>query len=76
MHPNTTETRPERRAEAKPEIEKFGWPVKDWQIAAGISHSSVYELLKANKLDSVKFRGKRLITTHPKAFLESLRGGV
>lgn len=56
--------------------EKLGWSCKDWQHATGISHSSVYELLKANKLDSVKFLGKRLILTSPRDFLESLRGAA
>lgn len=53
--------------------ERFGWPVNDWAKAAGISRASVYNLLTEKKLDSVKYLNKRLIVTHPREFLESLR---
>lgn len=55
--------------------ERYGWPVKDWAAAAGISRASVYNLLAEKKIASVKYLAKRIITTHPREFLESLRGG-
>jgi len=57
---------------AESKVVRSGWSCKDWQQATGISHSSVYELLKAGEINSVKFRGKRLITTQPQDFLDSL----
>jgi hypothetical protein len=54
--------------------ERFGWSVNDWAAAAGISRASVYELLGEDKLETVKFGGKRLILTHPRAWLISLHG--
>jgi hypothetical protein len=54
--------------------ERYGWPVNDWARASGISRASVYELLAAEALETVKFGGKRLILTHPRAWLESLKG--
>lgn len=56
--------------------ERFGWPVSDWAHAAGISRASVYMLLSERKLESVKFGGKRLITTHPRDFLSSLKAAA
>jgi hypothetical protein len=53
--------------------ERLGWPVSDWAKAAGISRASVYNLLAENKIQSVKYLSKRIITTHPREFLESLR---
>ena len=53
--------------------ERFGWPVADWANAAGISRASAFELLRQNVIESVKFRSKRLITTHPRDFLASLK---
>jgi excisionase family DNA binding protein len=61
----------ESKSEQK--LDRFGWPVNDWADATGVSRASVYNLLAQNKIESVKFGGKRLITTHPKDFLESLK---
>ncbi len=52
---------------------KAGWRVSEFAAAAGISKSSVYELLQEKRLDSVKFGGARIIVTSPSAFLDSLR---
>jgi hypothetical protein len=52
---------------------KAGWRVSEFAAAAGISKSSVYELLQAKRLDSVKFGGARIIVTSPADFLASLR---
>ena len=53
---------------------KFGWSVKEWAEAAGISRASVYELLPA--LQTRKFGGKRIILTHPRDWLQSLPGSI
>ena len=61
----------DKRADNKTS-ERFGWPVSDWAHAAGVSRASVYNLLNDGKLESVKFGGKRLITTHPRDFIAGL----
>ena len=53
-------------------IERFGWSVAEWSEAAGVSRSTVYILLKAGQLQSVTYCRKRIIRTHPAAWLESL----
>lgn len=54
------------------EEERYAWAVSDWAHAAGISRASVYNLMSDGKIESVKYGGKRLITTHPRDFLASL----
>jgi hypothetical protein len=51
--------------------DRYGWSVNDWAGATGISRASVYEIL--TDLESIKFGGRRLILTHPREWLESLR---
>jgi hypothetical protein len=58
------------------EVEKLGWRVNEWAAAVGISRASVYELIAAKIIASVKFGGARLITTLPREFLASLRDAV
>lgn len=53
--------------------DRFAWSVNDWATAAGISRASVYNLMAAGKIESVTFGKKRLVTTHPKDFLDSLK---
>ena len=55
------------------DVEKLGWRVNEWAAAVGISRASVYELIAAKTIASVKFGGARLITTLPRDFLTSLR---
>ena len=55
------------------EVEKLGWRVNEWAVAVGISRASVYELIAAKTIASVRFGGARIITTHPKDFLASLQ---
>jgi excisionase family DNA binding protein len=55
------------------EVEKLGWRVNEWAAAVGISRASVYELIAAKTITSVKFGGARLITTLPRDFLASLK---
>lgn len=55
------------------EIERYGWSVGDWAKAAGVSTTTVYCLLQDGRLDTVKYSRKRIILTHPKAWLDSLK---
>jgi len=52
---------------------KYGWRVTEWAAAVGISRASVYELIAAKIIKSVKFGGARIIVTHPAEFLASLQ---
>lgn len=63
-------------APSAPAPVKAGWRVKPWAFEAGISVSSVYELLSAGGIDSVKYGGARIILTPPAVFLASLRGAT
>ncbi len=52
--------------------QKFGWRINEWGAAVGLGRASVYELIAAKTIASVKFGGARIITTHPRDFLSSL----
>lgn len=52
--------------------DRAGWKVNNWAAAADISRASVYELIAAGKLRSVKFGKCRIILTSPRELLESL----
>lgn len=54
--------------------ERFGWSILAWGKAVGISRGSVYNLISAGRIDTVKFGVRRLIVTHPRDFLASLQG--
>ena len=58
------------------QTKKAGWRVAEWAASAGISRSSVYELIADNRISSVRFGGARIITTRPEDFLESLKGAA
>lgn len=60
--------------EHQQQAERYGWSVKDWANAAGISRASVYEIL--GDLESVKFGDRRIILTHPADWLRSLKGAA
>ena len=75
-HTSGPRNRAERRAAASAErggSQKFGWRVNEWSAAVGCSRASTYELIAAKTIDSVKFGGARIITTHPADFLASLK---
>lgn len=55
---------------------RFGWPVKDWCAATGLGRTLVYEFMAEGQIESVKVGAKRLITTHPRDFLNSLKGSA
>jgi excisionase family DNA binding protein len=59
---------------AKRPVERAGWRVDEWAEAAGIGRSSVYELIAAGTITSVKFGAARIVTTPPRDFLASLSG--
>jgi hypothetical protein len=52
---------------------QVGWSVKSWCADTDLSVAYVRELIATRKVDSVKIGGKRLITTPPAKFIESLR---
>jgi hypothetical protein len=52
---------------------KFPGP-SSWCADTDLSPAYCYELIAAGTVESVKIGGKRLITTSPREFVESLRG--
>ena len=52
--------------------DRAGWKVSSWCEEADVSRASVYNLIAAGKLRSVKFGKSRIILTPPREFLESL----
>lgn len=56
------------------QIDKFGWRVKEWGEATGLSRAFVYELLASGAVISVKVGAARIITTHPRDYLAALAG--
>ncbi|NQW11055.1 MAG: hypothetical protein HQ481_14400 [Alphaproteobacteria bacterium] len=56
--------------------ERYGWSVNDWSAAAGISRSSTYELITSGDLETAKFGNRRIISTHPREWIESLKGAA
>lgn len=61
-------------AAARPAPEKFGWRIKEWGDAVGLKRSTVYKIIDANEVETVKLRRARVITTPPRDYLEAQRG--
>ena len=55
--------------------DKFGWRVREWCAAVGISRSTVYRLMAADALNSVTVGKTRIILTHPREFLAAQTDG-
>jgi hypothetical protein len=54
---------------------KVGWRVSEWASAVGLSRASVFNLLAAGAINSVKYSSRaRIITTPPRDYLASLAG--
>lgn len=53
---------------------KCGWRVSEWAAAVGLCRASVYNLLSAKAIESVKSGAARIITTAPADYLASLAG--
>lgn len=51
---------------------KAGWRVPSWCAEVDCGRSFAYELIKENKISSVKLGAMRIITTPPAQFLASL----
>jgi hypothetical protein len=51
---------------------KCGWRVSEWADAVGLCRASVYNLLSAKAIASVKSGSARIITTSPPDYLASL----
>ena len=54
-------------------VAKVGWRPAEWGEAVGLCRASVYNLLAARAIESVKIGAARVITTAPSDFLTSLR---
>jgi hypothetical protein len=55
---------------------KRGWRVREFAAAAGISRSSVFELIADKKIESVKHGASRIILTAPETWLASLKRAI
>ena len=53
---------------------KVGWRPAEWAEAVGLCRATVYNLLAAGSIDSVKIGTARVIVTSPAEFLASLHG--
>lgn len=53
-------------------IVRCAWSVREWAQAVNLSLPSVYGLMKSGSVESRKFGVRRLITTAPKDWLETL----
>ena len=54
-------------------VAKVGWRPAEWGEAVGLCRASVYNLLAADAIKSVKIGAARVIVTAPADFLTSLR---
>jgi len=53
--------------------EPFAWTVKEWSRKTNISRASTNELIRQQVIESAKHGVKRLILTHPKSYLETIK---
>jgi hypothetical protein len=51
------------------EIQKVGWPPREWCHGSGLGMTKLYELKNAGKVTFVKVGKRTLITTSPAEFL-------
>ena len=51
---------------------KVGWRINEFADAVGLCRATVYNLLAAGSIDSVKVGAARVIVTTPTAFLAGL----
>jgi hypothetical protein len=58
----------------KPQPPKAGWRVNEWAESVGLCRASVYNLLSAGAIASVKSGSARIIVTAPADYLASLAG--
>jgi hypothetical protein len=57
-----------------PRPTKAGWRINEFMTDTGLSRSSVYNLVKAGKVEAVKAGKVTIIVTSPEKFIASLRG--
>ena len=50
----------------------YAWTVREWAQQTSLSKSYVYVLLSAGRISSVKAGKRRLITTAPADYIDSL----
>lgn len=51
---------------------KVGWRINEFADAVGLCRASVYNLLAAGSIDSVKIGAARIIVTAPRDYLTAL----
>jgi excisionase family DNA binding protein len=44
-------------------VPKLGWSLAELEVATGLSRATLYRMLAAGQLESVKVRGRRLVPT-------------
>jgi|HubBroStandDraft_2_1064218.scaffolds.fasta_scaffold2432704_1 hypothetical protein len=49
-----------------------GWRIKDWGEAVSLSRSSVFNLLRDQRIEARKYGRSTIILTPPEDFLQSL----
>lgn len=54
------------------ELERHGWSILDWATATGVGRTTTYNLLKAGRIQAVKFGSRNIIVTSPREFLATL----
>jgi hypothetical protein len=57
-------------------VKKAGWRIPEYKHATGLSRSTIYNLLAAGEIESVKRGASRIITTPPEDYIASLPAGT
>jgi hypothetical protein len=53
-------------------LSKFGWSVQDWCNATSLGRTKTFSLIADGTIKSVSAGRRRIITTQPSEYLESL----
>jgi hypothetical protein len=55
------------------ENDKVAWRVAEWSNAVGVSKTTVFDLIKADAVETFKLGRSRMITTSPQTFIQRMR---
>jgi hypothetical protein len=58
-----------KRTQPKPAIPRVGWRPNEWADSFGCCTATVWNLIAAKELDTVKIGGMRIITTSPAEYI-------
>jgi excisionase family DNA binding protein len=50
-------------------IDRAAWRIADWCAATGLGRTTVFDLISAGRIKSIKIGARRLITTSPNEFI-------